>query len=49
VFGEILRRQCAEFAGTFASDGRAVFHDLARLRRLAEHHGGYLDQNTNPP
>jgi CRP-like cAMP-binding protein len=25
-------------------DGRVVFHDLPRLRQLAGHHGGYLDQ-----
>jgi CRP-like cAMP-binding protein len=25
-------------------DGQVVFHDLPGLRRLAEHHGGYLDQ-----
>jgi CRP-like cAMP-binding protein len=25
-------------------DGEVVFHDLPGLRRLAEHHGGYLDQ-----
>jgi len=26
-------------------DGEVVFHDLTRLRRLAGHHGGYLDQH----
>lgn len=30
-------------------DGRVVFHDLPRLRQLADHHGGYLDQNHDPP
>jgi len=29
-------------------DGRVVFHDLPRLRQLAEHHGGYLDQAGRP-
>jgi CRP-like cAMP-binding protein len=27
-------------------DGRVVFHDLPRLRQLAGHHGGYLDQSS---
>ena len=26
-------------------DGKVVFHDLHRLRQLAEHHSGYLNQN----
>jgi hypothetical protein len=26
-----------------------VFHDLPRLRALAGHHGGYLDQAGGPP
>ena len=26
-------------------DGRVTFHDLPRLRQLAGHHSGYLDQN----
>jgi len=30
-------------------DGRVLFHDLPRLRQLAEHHGGYLDQTEGPP
>ena len=29
-------------------DGRVVFHDLPRLRQLAGHHGGYLDQGRGP-
>jgi CRP-like cAMP-binding protein len=29
-------------------DGRVVFHDLPRLRQLADHHGGYLDQGDGP-
>jgi CRP-like cAMP-binding protein len=29
-------------------DGRVVFHDLPRLRQLAGHHGGYLDQGGGP-
>ena len=27
-------------------DGKVVFHDLHRLRQLADHHSGYLDQNN---
>ena len=30
-------------------DGRVAFHDLPRLRALAGHHGGYLDQAGGPP
>jgi CRP-like cAMP-binding protein len=30
-------------------DGQVVFHDLPRLRRLAGHHSGYLDQSSGPP
>jgi CRP-like cAMP-binding protein len=30
-------------------DGAVVFHDLPRLRALAGHHGGYLDQATTAP
>jgi CRP-like cAMP-binding protein len=29
-------------------DGRVVFDDLPRLRQLAGHHGGYLDQGSGP-
>jgi CRP-like cAMP-binding protein len=29
-------------------DGRVAFHDLPRLRQLADHHGGYLDQSRGP-
>jgi CRP-like cAMP-binding protein len=29
-------------------DGRVVFHDLPRLRQLAGHHSGYLDQGNGP-
>jgi CRP-like cAMP-binding protein len=29
-------------------DGRVTFHDLPRLRQLAGHHGGYLDQSSGP-
>jgi CRP-like cAMP-binding protein len=28
-------------------DGKVVFHDLHRLRQLAGHHSGYLDQNND--
>ena len=27
-------------------DGKVEFHDLHRLRQLANHHSGYLDQNN---
>jgi CRP-like cAMP-binding protein len=30
-------------------DGQVVFHDLPRLRQLAGHHSGYLDQSSGPP
>src|SRR5690348_4947935 len=30
-------------------DGEVAFHDLARLRALAGHHGGYLDQTDGLP
>jgi CRP-like cAMP-binding protein len=29
-------------------DGQIIFHDLAGLRQLAGHHGGYLDQGKQP-
>jgi hypothetical protein len=29
-------------------DGRVVFHDVVRLRHLADQDGGYLDQNADP-
>ena len=29
-------------------DGEVPFHDLDRLRTLAGHHGGYLDQGSSP-
>jgi CRP-like cAMP-binding protein len=29
-------------------DGQVVFHDLPRLRRIAGHHSGYLDQGSGP-
>jgi CRP-like cAMP-binding protein len=29
-------------------NGEVVFHDLHRLRQLAEHHSGYLDQANHP-
>jgi CRP-like cAMP-binding protein len=30
-------------------DGEVAIHDPARLRELAGHHGGYLDQGSVPP
>ena len=30
-------------------DSRVLVHDLPRLRQLAMHHGGYLDQTERPP
>ena len=39
----VLRQLRVQGLMTFR-DGEVVFHDLPRLRRLAEHHGGYLDQ-----
>jgi CRP-like cAMP-binding protein len=39
----VLRKLREQGLVTFR-DGQVVFHDLPRLRRLAEHHGGYLDQ-----
>ena len=39
----VLRRLRERGLATFR-DGRVVFHDLPRLRALAGHHGGYLDQ-----
>ena len=30
-------------------DGEVTFHDLGRLRALAGHHGGYLDQGGGSP
>jgi CRP-like cAMP-binding protein len=30
-------------------DGRVLVHDLPRLRQLAGHYGGYLDQAQHPP
>jgi CRP-like cAMP-binding protein len=37
-------RQLRELGLVTFRDGQVVFHDLPRLRNLAEHHGGYLDQ-----
>jgi CRP-like cAMP-binding protein len=39
----VLRQLRVQGLVTFR-DGQVVFHDLPRLRSLAEHHGGYLDQ-----
>ena len=39
----VLRKLRVQGLVTFR-DGQVVFHDLPGLRRLAEHHGGYLDQ-----
>ena len=39
----VLRRLRERGLATFR-DGRVAFHDLPRLRALAGHHGGYLDQ-----
>jgi CRP-like cAMP-binding protein len=39
VLRQLRERQLLTFR-----DGRVAFHDLPRLRQLAEHHGGYLDQ-----
>jgi CRP-like cAMP-binding protein len=39
----VLRQLRVQGLVTFR-DGEVVFHDLPGLRRLAEHHGGYLDQ-----
>ena len=39
VLRQLRERQLLTFR-----DGRVVFHDLPRLRQLAGHHGGYLDQ-----
>ena len=44
----VLRQLREQGLVTFR-DGRVVFHDLARLRELAEHHGGYLDQAAGLP
>ena len=43
----VLRRLRERGLATFR-DGRVVFHDLPRLRALAGHHGGYLDQAGDP-
>jgi CRP-like cAMP-binding protein len=39
----VLRKLREQGLVTFR-DGQVVFHNLPGLRRLAEHHGGYLDQ-----
>ena len=44
----VLRRLRERGLATFR-DGRVAFHDLPRLRTLAGHHGGYLDQAGGPP
>src|SRR4051794_34333120 len=44
----VLRRLREQGLVTFR-DGRVAFHDLPRLRALAGHHGGYLDQAGGPP
>src|SRR3954463_9017346 len=43
----VLRRLRERGLATFR-DGRVAFHDLPRLRALAGHHGGYLDQAGDP-
>jgi CRP-like cAMP-binding protein len=43
----ILRQMRERKLLTFR-DGHVVFHDLPRLRQLAGHHGGYLDQGNGP-
>ena len=37
-------RQLRERKLATLRDGKVTFHDLNRLRALAGHHGGYLDQ-----
>jgi hypothetical protein len=37
-------RQLRELGLVTLRDGEVVFHDFIGLRRLAEHHGSYLDQ-----
>jgi CRP-like cAMP-binding protein len=44
----VLRQLRVQGLVTFRN-GEVVFHDLPRLRRLAEHHGGYLDQTAGLP
>ena len=44
----VLRQLRVQGLVTFR-DGQVVFHDLPRLRSLAEHHGGYLDQAVSLP
>jgi CRP-like cAMP-binding protein len=44
----VLRQLREQGLVTFR-DGQVVFHDLPGLRRLAEHHGGYLDQADSLP
>jgi CRP-like cAMP-binding protein len=44
----VLRKLRLQGLVTFR-DGQVVFHDLPGLRRLAEHHGGYLDQAASLP
>jgi hypothetical protein len=41
VLRQLRERQLMTFR-----DGRVVVQYLPRLRRLAEHHGGYLDQGS---
>jgi CRP-like cAMP-binding protein len=41
-------RQLRERGLLTVRDGRVAFHDLPRLRHLAGHHGGYLDQGGGP-
>jgi CRP-like cAMP-binding protein len=43
----ILRQMRERKLLTFR-DGHVVFHDLPRLRQLAGHHSGYLDQGNGP-
>jgi CRP-like cAMP-binding protein len=42
-------RQLRERSLLTFRDGRVLFHDLPRLRQLAGHHGGYLDQGSSKP
>jgi CRP-like cAMP-binding protein len=39
-------RQLRERGLVTFREGRVEVHDLARLRTLAEYHGGYLDQSN---
>jgi CRP-like cAMP-binding protein len=43
-----ILRQLREGKLVTFRDGRVVFHDLPRLRQLAGHHSGYLDQGNSP-